>query len=569
MRNLLSLILGSFLIVSLSYADPVPSSGSPIPMGTGFTEVSKEDGTSPCSGYLLKFTDAPTDNADGSCSVAGGAGTLGGADTQVQFNDGGALAGEATFIYNKALNSLSIDRIVIGPGVADYLMPTARGAANTYLRDNGSGAITFSALSGIGPANFTASTDFGDVNTDAGGALRYGGDSIDPAAINWGAYTYLGEEGISLVEAYAAVGTFESGDTFICYEAGVGARECDYDDLPAAGSMTSFIVEDGDGTEISISDAEEWKFVEGTGIDIDWTDTTPGSDADPFDLTFTVDLTVGELDTTALTASEILITDASKDIISAAVATYPSLAELAYVKGVTSAIQTQITTNAELVDTGAELVAIMDNAAVDMGTGVWTAAGFVGPLTGEASTATALAANGGNCGTATHFAVGVDADGAAECEAIGDADIPDSTTVTGWTMGASVATTPAADDSDTSIATTAYVQGEINARRWSDCRTLETPVDADDDIPVWAIPQAFTATDVYCNTSGGTSIAITIGDGTNSFEAITCDDNGATDDGSITNATFTADEPIEWDFGAPTGAVDWVMVCLSGTIATD
>ena len=201
MRNLLSLILGSFLIVSLSYADPVPSSGSPIPMGTGFTEVSKEDGTSPCSGYLLKFTDAPTDNADGSCSVAGGAGTLGGADTQVQFNDGGALAGEATFIYNKALNSLSIDRIVIGPGVADYLMPTARGAANTYLRDNGSGAITFSALSGIGPANFTASTDFGDVNTDAGGALRYGGDSIDPAAINWGAYTYLGEEGISLVEA--------------------------------------------------------------------------------------------------------------------------------------------------------------------------------------------------------------------------------------------------------------------------------------------------------------------------------------------------------------------------------
>jgi len=341
-RNLLSLILGSFLIVSLSYADPVPSSGSPIPMGTGFTEVSKEDGTSPCSGYLLKFTDAPTDNADGSCSVAGGAGTLGGADTQVQFNDGGALAGEATFIYNKALNSLSIDRIVIGPGVADYLMPTARGAANTYLRDNGSGAITFSALSGIGPANFTASTDFGDVNTDAGGALRYGGDSIDPAAINWGAYTYLGEEGISLVEAYAAVGTFESGDTFICYEAGVGARECDYDDLPAAGSMTSFIVEDGDGTEISISDAEEWKFVEGTGIDIDWTDTTPGSDADPFDLTFTVDLTVGELDTTALTASEILITDASKDIISAAVATYPSLAELAYVKGLSSAVQTQI-----------------------------------------------------------------------------------------------------------------------------------------------------------------------------------------------------------------------------------
>src|SRR3990167_5231500 len=43
-----------------------------------------------------------------------------------------------------------------------------------------------------------------------------------------------------------------------------------------------------------------------------------------------------------LTASEILITDASKNIVSAAVATYPSLTELSYVKGVTSALQTQI-----------------------------------------------------------------------------------------------------------------------------------------------------------------------------------------------------------------------------------
>lgn len=43
-----------------------------------------------------------------------------------------------------------------------------------------------------------------------------------------------------------------------------------------------------------------------------------------------------------LTASEILITDGSKNIISAAVATYPSLTELTYVKGVTSSIQTQL-----------------------------------------------------------------------------------------------------------------------------------------------------------------------------------------------------------------------------------
>lgn len=45
-----------------------------------------------------------------------------------------------------------------------------------------------------------------------------------------------------------------------------------------------------------------------------------------------------------LTASEMLITDGSKNIVSAPVATYPSLTELSYVKGVTSAIQTQLNT---------------------------------------------------------------------------------------------------------------------------------------------------------------------------------------------------------------------------------
>jgi len=43
-----------------------------------------------------------------------------------------------------------------------------------------------------------------------------------------------------------------------------------------------------------------------------------------------------------LTASEILITDGSKNIVSAPVATYPSLTELSYVKGLSSAIQTQL-----------------------------------------------------------------------------------------------------------------------------------------------------------------------------------------------------------------------------------
>ena len=46
------------------------------------------------------------------------------------------------------------------------------------------------------------------------------------------------------------------------------------------------------------------------------------------------------------TASELLATDASKNVVSLDTATYPSLTELSYVKGVTSAIQTQISAKA-------------------------------------------------------------------------------------------------------------------------------------------------------------------------------------------------------------------------------
>ena len=50
---------------------------------------------------------------------------------------------------------------------------------------------------------------------------------------------------------------------------------------------TSFVLEDGDGTEVTISHGKEVKFIEGGGIDINWTDTSTGSDTDPYDLTFT------------------------------------------------------------------------------------------------------------------------------------------------------------------------------------------------------------------------------------------------------------------------------------------
>jgi hypothetical protein len=81
--------------------------------------------------------------------------------------------------------------------------------------------------------------------------------------------------------------------------------------------------------------------IDATGaVDMDY-----GS-ADITDHTFVTDggtvILDGNINSSTLTASEILITDASKNLISAAVATYPSLTELSYVKGLSSAVQTQI-----------------------------------------------------------------------------------------------------------------------------------------------------------------------------------------------------------------------------------
>jgi hypothetical protein len=74
-----------------------------------------------------------------------------------------------------------------------------------------------------------------------------------------------------------------------------------------------FVLEDGDGTEVTINPAvasgvytaREVKFVEGGGIDIDWTDTDNGTDGDPYDLTFTVSVTSSDISAgTLVTESE-------------------------------------------------------------------------------------------------------------------------------------------------------------------------------------------------------------------------------------------------------------------------
>ena len=76
----------------------------------------------------------------------------------------------------------------------------------------------------------------------------------------------------------------------------------------------------------------------------------------------------------------------------------------------------------------------------------------------------------------------------------------------------------------------------------------------------------YTITAIRCYVSGGTSKVIAIEDASaNSSEDITCGTTATSDDGSITNATYTAAELSNVDFGSTVGAVDTVSISVFGT----
>jgi len=72
----------------------------------------------------------------------------------------------------------------------------------------------------------------------------------------------------------------------------------------ADGMGAGFQLEDDDGTELTITTSKEIKFI-GAGITTNWTDTDNGTDADPYDMTFTLD--VDDLGTSANFAAGDLI----------------------------------------------------------------------------------------------------------------------------------------------------------------------------------------------------------------------------------------------------------------------
>jgi hypothetical protein len=101
------------------------------------------------NGYVLSTDGAG--NLSWTAQTGGSNGTPGGANTEVQFNDDGNFAGNASFTFNKAGGTLSVPAITVTDNsnlgnVANVVI--TGGTSGQYLRTDGTGALTWDTVTG-------------------------------------------------------------------------------------------------------------------------------------------------------------------------------------------------------------------------------------------------------------------------------------------------------------------------------------------------------------------------------------------------------------------------------------
>ena len=174
-----------------------------------------------------------------------------------------------------------------------------------------------------------------------------------------------------------------------------------------------FVIEDDDGTEVTLTENKEMKII-GSGVTTNWTDTSDGSDGDPYDLTITVD--AAQTGITSIYATDLILGEDSQTAIDF---------------GTVNEIDFKVDNAARLTLTASALYPVTNNQ-IDLGTsslefkdaffdGTVTADAFAGPLTGNvtgtadvatvATTVTITDNESTNENNAVIFTAGGDVDG--------------------------------------------------------------------------------------------------------------------------------------------------------------
>ena len=148
-----------------------------------------------------------------------------------------------------------------------------------------------------------------------------------------------------------------------------------YVDGSAQTMGDGFVIEDDDGTEVTLTESKEMKII-GSGVTTNWTDTSTGSDGDPYDLTITVD--AAQTGITSIHAANLIIGEDSQTAIDF---------------GTANEIDFKADNAARLTLTSGALYPVTNNQ-IDLGTsslefkdaffdGTVTADAFAGPITGN------------------------------------------------------------------------------------------------------------------------------------------------------------------------------------------
>jgi hypothetical protein len=304
--------------------------------------------------------------------VGGNIPIVAGSDTMIQYNKGGILGATSNLEFDYTNNQLRVGLGTIldgSPTNPITLGGNVNSSLATYVQNKSSGN---SASSDINAGN---DADNGDPVTG-----HYVDMGINSSTYNDAGYTTGGANDTYLmgVGGNLAIGTATSGKIISFFTGGTLAANIGA--TLTGGALTLGLLNTTLGSltlfgNTSGSVTIQPNAIAGSGIILTAPATTgtlaltsqiPSvsgylkADGSVTGATGQTQVFTDTLQITALTASQILATDASKNLVSLAVASYPSLTELSYVKGVTSALQTQI--NAK-------------QATISFGTGVQTALG--------------------------------------------------------------------------------------------------------------------------------------------------------------------------------------------------
>jgi cytoskeletal protein CcmA (bactofilin family) len=235
-----------------------------------------------------------------SLNVSTGAVTAGSLDISGNADIDGTMEADAYTVNGTALNEYIADTVgaMVGGNSESGISVTYEDTDNTLDFNVGDFTITLggdlsgnATITNLASATLNATINANSValGTDTTGA--YVADIVAGTAISISETNNGGENNtvtINHADTSTLSGTYGSTDDGTKIDQITVDANGHITAISTGATLDRFIVEDGDGTEVVINRDNEWKFTEGGGININWTDTSPGSDGDPYDLQFSI-----------------------------------------------------------------------------------------------------------------------------------------------------------------------------------------------------------------------------------------------------------------------------------------